>query len=212
VVALGGELANRKSVYARAVSSAGALPKRQKNKNLLYGGFRRRRESGIARAAAAFFVSAALIAAAAMPLANIYIKRLNAEDLAIVTNPAYAEAREKLAAQKQLNALLQSHMAEETYMQNKNLKYGGLLYRISRDVLADALIERVDHEDSGAGMSVTFTTSSIDRFLEAKERANADGNLTVEDPVVINRLDDALWRCVITISWDIPAMGGGETE
>jgi hypothetical protein len=205
-VSLGGELVDRQTLYGRIVSLAGAIPGKQKKKNLLYGGFRKRRESGIARAAAVFFTLATLAAMSAMPLANAYLKWDNAENLAIIERPIYAEAREKLAAQRQLNALLQNHMAEEAYMQSKNLKYGALLYQISRGLLANARIERVVHEDTGAGMDVTFTTADPDSFLELKEKMNEEGNLTVEDPVVMNKAGDALWRCEITISWDLPAM------
>jgi hypothetical protein len=207
-VVLGGEFADRNSLYIRTVPLAGAIPKKQKRINLLYGGFRKRRERGIARAAAAVLTAATLAAMSAMPIANWYIERENAESLAIVSRPIYAEAREKLAAQRQLNALLQSHMAEEAYMQNRNLKYGGLLYQISRGLFAKARIERIDHENNSNSMDVTFMTSDPDSFLEAKDKMNSDGNLTVADSVVMTRTDVALWRCVATISWDIPAMGG----
>jgi hypothetical protein len=205
--ALGGELADRPGLYVRAVSPAGAVSGRQRNKNLLYGGFRKRRERGVARAAALFLALAAVAAMSALPLANRCIERENAQNVAFITKPVYAEAREKLAAQRQLNALLRSHMAEEAYMQNKNLKYGDLLLRIGDELLARSRIESMTHEDNAAGVQVTFTTSDPDSFLEAKEKMNGDGNLTVEDPVVMTRTDDALWRCVVTISWDIPAMG-----
>jgi Tfp pilus assembly PilM family ATPase len=207
-VMLGGEFADRNSLYIRVVSLAGAMPKRQKKKNLLYGGFRKRRERGIARATAVVLGAATLAAMSAMPIANWYLVRENAESLAIITRPIYAEAREKLAAQRQLNALLQNHMAEEAYMQNRNLKYGGLLYQISRSLFAKARIERIEHENNGNSMDVTFTTSDPDAFLEAKEKMNSGGNLTVADPVVMTRTETALWRCVATISWDVPAMGG----
>jgi hypothetical protein len=206
--AFDGELADRKALYGRTVSLAGAIPRKQKKKNLLYGGFRKRRESGIARAAAVFFTLAALAAMSAMPLVNGHLDRENAENRAIVERPIYAEAREKLAAQRQLNALLQNHMAEEAYMQNRNLMYGGLLYQISRGMLEKARIERVEHENNSTDMRVTFTTSDPDHFLAAKEKMNRDGNLTVADPVEISRTDTALWRCEITISWDVPATGG----
>jgi hypothetical protein len=207
-VVLGGELTDRKTVYVRALSMAGAIPKKQKKKNLLYGGFRKRRERGIARAACIFFTLAALAAMSAMPVANLCIKQKNAENFAIVSRPIYAEAREKLAAQKQLNALLQSHMAEEAYMQNRNLRYGGLLYQISRSLLADARVEKAEHGNTDNNIKLTFTTPDIDAFLAAEEKMNRDGNLTVEDPVVINRVGPALWRCVITVSWDVPETGG----
>lgn len=207
-LAFGGELADRTALYIRAVSSAGAIPKKQKGKNLLYGGFRKRRERKIARAAAMFFILAALAAMSAMPFANWHMERQNADDLSLFTRSVYAEAREKLAAQRQLNALLQSHMAEETYMQNKNLKYGALLYQISRGMLANARIERVEHEDNSNIMDVTFTTSDIDYFLDAKDSMNSDGNLTVDDHVTMDRVDSSIWRCTIKISWDIPTVGG----
>jgi hypothetical protein len=206
--ALGGELSDRKALYGRTVSLACAVPGKQKKKNFLYGGFRKRRERGIARAAAVFFTLAALAAMSAMPLANLYLEGENAENRAIVERPVYAEAREKLAAQRQLSALLQSHMAEEAYMQNKNLKYGGLLYQISRGMLAKSRIERVEHENNGTGMDVTFTTSDPDYFLAAKEKMNREGNLTVAEPVVMTRTEAALWRCEVTISWDVPETGG----
>jgi hypothetical protein len=206
--ALGGELTDRKALFGRTVSLAGAIPNKQRAKNLLYGGFRKRRERGIARAAAVCCTLAALATMSAMPFANWYLDRENAENRAIVERPIYAEAREKLAAQRQLNALLQSHMAEEAYMQNKNLRYGGLLYQISRGMLAMARVERVEHENNSNSMDVTFTTSDPDYFLAAKEKMNKEGNLTVEDPVVIARADVALWRCEIRISWDVPATGG----
>ncbi|MDR2296140.1 MAG: hypothetical protein LBD95_05015 [Clostridiales Family XIII bacterium] len=207
-VMLDGELADRPGLYAKVLSQAGALPKKQKKKNLLYGGFRKRRERGIARATAVALSAATLAAMSAMPIANLCIERENAESLAIITRPIYAEAREKLAAQRQLNALLQSHMAEEAYMQNRNLRYGALLYQISRGLFAEARIERIDHENNDDSMDVTFTTSDPDAFLEAKEAMNRDGNLTVADPVIMTRTETALWRCVATISWDVPAMGG----
>jgi hypothetical protein len=207
-IAFGGELSGRQGLHIRALSSAGAIPKKQKKTNMLYGGFRKRRERGIARAAALFLTAAVIAAMSAMPVASWYIARQNAEDLAVVSRPIYQEAREKLAAQKQLNALLQSHMAEEAYMQNRNLKYGGLLYQISRSILANANIESLEHGDNGTGMNVTFTTSDLDSFLDAKDIMNAESNLTVDDNVVVNRIDAALWRCEITISWEIPAMGG----
>ncbi|MDR2132877.1 MAG: hypothetical protein LBP30_05960 [Clostridiales Family XIII bacterium] len=204
-VALGGELADRPGLYVRAISSAGAALGRLRKKNLLYGGFRKRRERGVARAAAVFLSLAAVAAMSAMPLANRYIEEENAKSVAIITRPIYAEAREKLAAQRQLNALLQSHMAEEAYMQNKNLKYGDLLLKIGDELLARSRVERMTHENSGAGVELTFTTSDPDFFLEAKEKMNGGGNLTVEDPVVMNKTDDGLWRCVVTISWEVPA-------
>ncbi|MDR1572818.1 MAG: hypothetical protein LBS24_00710 [Clostridiales Family XIII bacterium] len=206
--AFGGELAGRKALYGRIVSLAGAVPHRQRKKNLLYGGFRKRRERGIAHAAAVFFTLAALAAMSAMPLANWHIEKENAKNRAIIERPIYADAREKLAAQRQLNALLQSHMAEEAYMQNKNLSYGGLLYQISRDILAGARIERAAHENADSSIDVSFTTSDPDYFLAAKEKMNSEGNLTVADPVVINRTGVSLWRCEIAISWDLPALGG----
>jgi hypothetical protein len=206
--ALGGELADRDSLYIRTVSLAGAIPRKQRKKNLLYGGFRKRRELGVLRAAAVFLSLATLAAMSAMPIANRYIERENAESLAIISRPIYAEAREKLAAQRQLNALLQSHMAEEAYMQNRNLRYGGLLYQISRSLFAEARIERIEHENNSNSMEVTFTTANPDAFLKAKERMNADGNLTVADPVVMTRTSAAFWRCVATVSWDVPAQGG----
>jgi hypothetical protein len=207
-ITFGGELADRQGLHIRAFSSAGVIPKKQKKKNMLYGGFRKRRERGTARAVALFFTAAAIAAMSVMPVAGWYIERQNAEALDVVTRPIYAEAREKLAAQKQLNALLQSHMAEEAYMQNRNLKYGGLLYRISRSVLANTNIESLEHADGGTGMNVTFTTSDLDGFLAAKDLMNAGVDLTVEDTVVVNRIDDMLWRCEITISWELPAAGG----
>jgi hypothetical protein len=207
-LAFGGELTEREALYIRAVSSAGAVPKKQKKKNLLYGGFRKRREQKIARAIALFFTLAALAAMSAMPAANWHIERQNADDLSVVTREVYAEAREKLAAQRQLNALLQSHMAEEAYMQNRNLKYGALLYQISRGMLANARIEGIEHENNSNSMDITFTTEDIDYFLEAKDKMNSDGNLTVDDKITMDRLDSSLWRCTIKISWDIPAMGG----
>jgi hypothetical protein len=207
-VAFGGELVDRKTLYGRTVSLAGAIPNKQGKKNLLYGGFRKRQERGIARAAAVVCTLVTLAAMSAVPFANWYLERENAENRAIVERPIYAEAREKLAAQRQLNALLQSYMAEEAYMQNKNLKYGGLLYQISRGLLAKARVERVTHENNSNSMDVIFTTSDPDYFLATKEIMNRDGNLTVEDPVVITRTDITLWRCEVTISWDVPAMGG----
>jgi hypothetical protein len=210
-ITFGGELGERQGLHIRAFSSAGAIPKKQKKKNLLYGGFRKRRERKTAHTVAASFTALVMAAMSAMPVAAWYIGRQNAEALAVVTRPIYAEAREQLAAQKQLNALLQSHMAEEAYMQNRDLKYGGLLYRISRGILANARLERLEHEDGGTGMNVTFTTSDIDYFLAAKDIMNADGNLTVDDTVVMNRIDAEFWRCDITISWKLPA-GGGASE
>ncbi|MDR2088322.1 MAG: hypothetical protein LBP73_03085 [Clostridiales Family XIII bacterium] len=206
--ALGGELADRPGLYARTVSSAGALPGRQRGKNLLYGGFRKRRERGAVCAAAVFLTLAALAAMSAMPLANWYIEKENAENTAIISRPIYEEAREKLAAQRQLNALLQSHMAEEAYMQNKNLKYGALLYQISRGLLANSRIESMAHANNGTSMDVTFTTSDPNYFFEAKEKMNRDGNLTVSEPVLMVRTEPELWRCAVTISWDVPATGG----
>jgi hypothetical protein len=143
-----------------------------------------------------------------MPLANWYIEKENAENVAIISRPIYEEAREKLAAQRQLNALLQSHMAEEAYMQNKNLKYGALLYQISRGLLAKSRIESMTHANNGTSMDVTFTTSDPNYFFEAKEKMNKDGNLTVSEPVRMVRTEPELWRCAVTISWDIPATGG----
>jgi hypothetical protein len=57
-------------------------------------------------------------------------------------------------------------------------------------------------------MEVTFTTSNPDYFLKVKENMNSEGSLTVTDPVVITRISDELWRCEITVSWDIPATKG----
>jgi hypothetical protein len=208
VIGFGGELGDRKGLHVRAFSSAGAIPGKQRAKNLLCGGFRKRLESGMARAAAVFFIAAAIAAMSVMPVASWYIERQNAEALAVVMQPMYAEAREKLAAQKQLNVLLQNHMAEEAYMQSNNLKYGGLLYQISRSILAKANIERVEHENNSNTINITFTTSDLDYFLEAKDATNSGNYLTVEDSVVVNRLESALWRCDITVSWELPAAGG----
>jgi hypothetical protein len=208
VLGFSGELGDREGLHVRAISSAGAIPGKQKKKNLLYGGFRKRRENGLARAAAVLFIAAAIAAMSVMPVAAWYIERQNTEDLAVVMRPIYAEAREKLAAQKQLNVLLQNHMAEEAYMQNNNLKYGGLLYQISRGILAKANIESVEHENNSNIINITFTTSDLDYFLKTKDVTNSGNYLTVEDPVVMDRLESAFWRCDITVSWKLPAMGG----
>jgi hypothetical protein len=206
--ALGGELTDKSSLYGRTVPLAGAIPGKQRQKNLLYGGFRKRRERGIARTAAVFLILATLAAMSAMPLASLYIERENAKNLEIILRPIYAEAREKLAAQRQLNTLLQSHMAEEAYMQSRNLRYGDLLYQISKDLFAETRIERIVHENNDNSLEVTFLSADPDHFLEAKEAMNASGNPVVADPVILTRTADALWRCVATISWEIPASGG----
>jgi hypothetical protein len=208
VAELGGDLEDKDKLYARVVSRAGVIPRRQKELNLLYGGCYRRQERGVARAAAVLLTVTTLAAMSAMPLMNWNIEKENAEDIAIITRPTYADAREQLAEQRQLNAMLQSNKAEESYLQNKNLHYGDLLYQLSRELLAESHIERMTHEDNGDRMEVTFVTADPDYFLAVKEKINKSGNISVTEPVVMTRMDESLWRCVVTVSWEVPATGG----
>jgi hypothetical protein len=205
----GGELAEKYEFYDRLVSRIGVVPRKQRELNLRYGGFRKRRERVVVRAVAVCLALATIAAMSVLPLMNWRVEQENAEDLEIITRQIYAEAREKLAEERQLNALLQSQIVEDAYMRGQNLRYGALLYQISRSLFARSRIERVAHESGRNSMSVTFTTSDPEYFIESKEKMNKDGNLTVEEPITMNRVDKTLWRCVVTLSWNnTPAMGG----
>ncbi|MDR3295431.1 MAG: hypothetical protein LBT26_06350 [Clostridiales Family XIII bacterium] len=207
---LADEMEGRKKLYTHVVALAGVPPKKQKEKNFLYGGIQKRREQRIARLVCSLILLLAAAAAAVLPVAGYGLDQKCAESRAVVERPEYAGAREQLAAHRQLEARLQNHLAEEAYMQNRNVQYAALLYQISRGFLQNADIDGVEYEKDASRMQVSFTTEDIDFFLREKERMNATGNLKIADPIVMDRAETGLWRCVITVSWNVSSAGGIE--
>jgi hypothetical protein len=200
-VDLRGEMDGKNVLYDKVVTMAGVLPGNINRSNLLYGGMRRARERRIFTGAALITVALAAAVIAAPPAGGYYFNQKAAESLAIIDRPEYAGARERIAERALLDDRLRLCAADREYIQDSNVDYPAILYRLGRGLLSDVNVYGVKCERDGQGLEICFTARDLSNFYAERSKLNESGQFSVSEPVIMGTVEKDARDCLVTVSW-----------